>query len=174
MILIPYLVFWLNKIVVAIMVERLYPYMILLPTDRKQRVLGAIFGSNVPTDILKVSINQGISKKIYQRDLIKRFDYSNKTVIKHLKKLTELGILVEEAERIESGGRVVWVKYYLLTDLGKWFALLLTKEDTLSRDEQVEIISSIFQYYARWMKKLSEKLGVKKEVLRDIFIKEIE
>jgi DNA-binding MarR family transcriptional regulator len=160
--------------VVAIMVERLYPYMILLPTDRKQRVLGAIFGSNVPTDILKVSINQGISEKIYQRDLIKRFDYSNKTVIKHLKKLTELGILAEEAERIESGGRVVWVKYYLLTDLGKWFALLLTKEDTLSRDEQVEIICSAFQYYARWMKELSEKLGVKKEVLRDIFIKEIE
>ncbi len=153
--------------------ERLYPYMIFLPIKRKQKVLQAIFGSKVPIDILKFSINQGISEKIYQKDLINKFSYSNKTIIKHLKVLTDLGIVQEEMEKTESGGRLVWVKYYLLSILGKWFALLLTKEEALPKDEKVEIICTIFQFYIRWMKELSEKLGINKGVLDNIFTKEM-
>jgi hypothetical protein len=153
--------------------ERLYPYMIFLPIKRKQKVLQAIFGSKVPIDILKFSINQGISEKIYQKDLIKQFDYSNKTIIKHLKELTSLGIVQEEMEKTESGGRLVWVKYYLLSNLGKWFALLLTNEEALPKDEKIEIICSIFQSYLKWMTELSKKLGINKSVLDNIFTKEI-
>ena len=156
------------------MSEKLYPYVVFLPTRRKQKVLRAIFGSNVPVDILNFSISQGVSEKIYQRDLIESLNYSNKTVIGHLKLLTDLGILKEDMEKTESGGRTVWVKYYLLSDLGRWFALLLTKEDALSRDEKVEIIRSVFRSYIRWIRGLSEKLGVKREVLQEIFVKEME
>ncbi len=77
-------------------------------------------------------------------------------------------------EKTESGGRTVWMKYYLLSDLGRWFALLLTEEDALSRDETIEIIRSIFRSYIGWIKELSEKLDVKTEVLQEIFVKEME
>lgn len=156
------------------MSEKLYPYVVFLPTRRKQKVLRAIFGSNVPVAILNFSISQGISEKIYQKDLIESLNYSNKTLIGHLKSLTDLGILTDGLEKTESGGRTVWVKYYLLSDLGRWFALLLTKEDALSRDEKVEIIRSVFRSYIRWMRGLSEKLGVEREVLQEIFVKEME
>jgi hypothetical protein len=156
------------------MSERLYPYIVFLPAKRKQKVLRAIFGSNVPIDILMFSINQGISQKIYQKNLIKSLKYSNKTVIEHLKELTSSGILDEDMEKTESDGRTVWVKYYMLSDLGKWLALLLKSEKAMSRDEKVDLIRSIFKAYVRWVKKLSEQLGIEKEVLQEIFAKEME
>jgi len=155
------------------MSERLYPYIVFLPIERKQKVLQAIFGSMIPIDILKFSINQGISKKIYQKDLIKSMDYSNKTIIEYLKRLTDLGVLEEHMEKTESLGRTVWVKYYVFSDLGRWFALLLAKEEALSREEKAEILSSVFRSYAKWLKEFAEKLGVKKEDLREIFTKEM-
>jgi len=155
------------------MSEKLYPYVIFLPVRKKERVLRATLGSNVPIDILSFSINQGISKKIYQKDLIENLNYSNKTMIEYLKTLTDLEILREGMEKVKSDGRTVWVKHYFLTDLGKWFALLLAKEDALSRDEKFEIIQSALRSYVKWLRELSEKLDVKKEVLEEIFREEM-
>ena len=155
------------------MSETLYPYIVFLPAKRKQKVLRAIFGSKVPIDILKFSIDQGISEKIYQKNLIESLSYSNKTVIIHLKTMTDLGILKENMEKIESDSRIVWMKYYVLSDLGKWFALLLARENALSRDEKAEIVRSVFRSYVKWVKELSEKLHVNKEILREIFLKEM-
>jgi len=153
--------------------EPFFPYVIFLPVKRKQKVLRAIFGSKVPIDILNFSIDQGISQKICQKNLIESLTHSNKTVINHLKIMTDLGILKENMEKTESDGRIVWMKYYILTDLGKWFALLLTREGTLSRDEKAEIVRSVFRSYIKWVKELSEKLHVSKEILREIFLKEM-
>jgi len=154
--------------------ESFYPYVVFLPAKKKQKVLRAIFGSKVPIDILTFSINQGISGKIYQKSLIESLSYSNKTVIDHLKALTDLEILKEYMEKTETAdGRTVWVKYYVLSDLGKWFALLLAKEDALSNEEKAEIVRSVFRSYIQWVRKISEKLGVKKESLQEIFMKEM-
>jgi len=154
--------------------EKLYPYIIFLPARKKQNVLRAIFGSKVPVDILGFSIRQGISLKIYQKDLIDAFNYSNKTIIEHLKALADLGILKEGTERIESEGRIVWVKYYVLSDLGKWFALLLAKEDALSKDEKAKILHSAFKSYIEWIRQFSEKIGIDRSVLEEIFRKEMQ
>lgn len=156
------------------MSEAVHPYIVFLPAGRKQKVLRAIFGSKVPIDILKFSINRGISKKIYQKDLIENLSYSNKTLIEHLKRLTDLGVMEESMEKMESMGRTVWVKCYVLSDLGRWFALLLAKEDALSRDEKVDIIRSVFRSYVRWVRELTEKLDVKREILQEIFENEME
>ena len=155
------------------MSKQVHPYIIFLPTKMKQKVLRAIFGSTVPIDILNFSINQGISKKIYQKDLIESLNYSNKTLIEHLKSLTSLGILEESMEKRESAGRTVWAKCYVLSDLGRWFALLLAKEEALSRDEKVDIVRSVFRSYVRWVRELTEKLNVDKAVLEEIFKKEM-
>jgi predicted transcriptional regulator len=151
---------------------RLYPYVIFLPRDRKMRVLEAVFGSEVPVEILRFAIRRGIHEKIYQKELISSLNYSNKTIIDHLKALTELTILDEHVEKSESLGRTVWVKYYTLTDLGRWFALLLVEEESLSNEEKREIIVSAFRSYTRWVIELSERLGVGREELSRIFDEE--
>ena len=154
--------------------EELHPYVVFLPSEQKFRVLGAIFGSKASVDILKFSLGQGISAKIYQKDLVKRLSYSNKTVIENLKSLTKMGILREEMEKGEMNGRTVWVKSYQLSDSGKWFALLLAEDEDLSRTEKARILQTLFKVYVEWVKKLSEKLRVRRKTLEDIFVSVME
>ena len=148
----------------------LYPYVILLPKDRKRKVLRAIFGSSVPVEIINFAIEQGISEKIYQKDLIEKLGRSNKTVIDYLEKLTDLGILEEDMEKVEKESRKIWLKVYQLSDLGRWFALLLIDEKRLSKEERTEIVLSISKSYIKWMNKLYEKLGLDKHVLEELLV----
>jgi DNA-binding PadR family transcriptional regulator len=152
----------------------LHPYVVFLPSEQKIRVLSAIFGSKAAVDILKFSLGQGISKKIYQKELMKNLRYSNKTVIENLKSLTRLGIATEKMEKTETGDRVTWVKTYQLSDAGKWFALLLAEEKELSDREKVEIFQSLFRAYLRWARDLSQKLNMDKRSLGRIFKEEIQ
>ena len=151
----------------------LHPYVVFLPTEQKNKILCAIFGSKAAVDILRFSLGQGISNTIYQKDLVRKLAYSNKTIIGNLKSLTKLGVLSEYMEKIEKKGRIVWVKAYQLSDVGKWFALLLAEEKDLSRREKAEILQNIFKAYIRWVKNLSEKLHVNKKTLEKIFMEEM-
>jgi hypothetical protein len=153
--------------------EKIYPYVVFLPFEQKGRILGSTFGSKAAVDILKFSLTQGISSKIYQKDLIEKLHYSNKTIIENLKSLTKLGVLRENMEKSKKEGRIVWVKTYQLSDIGKWFALLLAEEKDLSEKEKAEILQNLFRTYIRWMKDLSQKLHVNKEALKKIFREEI-
>ncbi|MDH7478019.1 MAG: hypothetical protein QHH17_06540 [Candidatus Bathyarchaeota archaeon] len=153
--------------------SEIYPYVVFLPTKQKDKMLSAIFGSKAAVDILKYSIQQGISNKIYQKELIEKLSYSNKTIIEHLKTLTKLGVLEEKMEKTEKQKRTIWVKSYRLSDLGKWFALLLAEEKDLSEKEKAEILQNIFKIYIQWVKGLSEKLHVNKKTLEKIFKEEM-
>lgn len=149
--------------------EDSHPYVVFLPSEQKTRILSAIFGSKASVDVLKFSLNQGISAKIYQKDMVKRLSYSNKTVIENLKSLTKMGVLKEEMEKGENNGRTVWVKSYQLSDSGKWFALLLAEDKDLSRTEKAKILQTLFKSYVEWVKKLSKKLQISKKTLEDTF-----
>jgi len=153
--------------------ENLHPYVVFLPSEQKSKILSAIFGSKAAVDILKFSLNQGISNKIYQKDLVRKLAYSNKTIIETLKSLTNLEVLKEDMEKIKKEGRIVWVKAYQLSDLGKWFALLLAEEKDLSEKEKAEILQNLFRTYIKWTKDLSEKLHVNKKTLEKIFTEEM-
>lgn len=153
--------------------QKFHPYVVFLPSKQKHKILRAIFGSKAAVDILKFSICQGISNKIYQKDLIEKLSYSNKTVIEHLKSLTTLGVLEEHMEKTESENRIVWLKSYQLTDIGKWFVLLLAEEKELTKEEKAQILRNIFKAYIRWVKTLSEKLRLNKEELERIFNEEM-
>lgn len=155
------------------MKENLHPYVVFLPSEQKIRILSAIFGSKAAGDILESSLSQGISNKIYQKDLVTKLAYSNKTIIETLKSLTKLGVLKEEMEKENKRGRTVWVKAYQLSDSGKGFALLLAEEEDLSQREQAEILQNLFRSYVKWVKDLSEKLGLDKEKLKEIFTEEM-
>lgn len=152
---------------------KIYPYVIFLPRSSKYDVLRAIFGSQVPVDILRFALRRGVSEKIYQKDLIEDLGYSNKTIIEHLKALVNLGILSEHMEKKEVSGRSVWLKAYMLTDLGKWFALLLVEEESLPRETKIEIAFNVFRSYAKWISKLAESLGIDKGEFLRIFEEEI-
>jgi DNA-binding PadR family transcriptional regulator len=152
----------------------LHPYVVFLPSGEKTRILGGIFGSRAAVDVLRFSLSQGVSGKIYQKDLVSRLNYSNKTVIKNLKSLTRLGILNEEMEKLEKGKRTVWVKTYKLTDSGKWFALLLAEEKDMPEAEKADILQSLFRAYVRWVKGVSNTLHVDMQTLRRIFKEEME
>lgn len=76
-------------------------------------------------------------------------------------------------EKAKRDNRTVWVKAYQLSDAGKWFALLLAEEKELSEAEKAEILQNLFRAYVRWVKNLSEKLHVDKEVLRKSFMEEM-
>ena len=153
--------------------QKFHPYVVFLPSEQKSKILSAIFGSRAAVDILKFSLNQGISNKIYQKDLVKKLAYSNKTIIETLKSLTNLEVLREDMEKIKKDGRIVWVKAYQLSDLGKWFALLLAEEKDLSEKEKAEILQNLFRTYIKWAKDLSEKLHVNKKTLEKIFTEEM-
>ena len=83
------------------MKENLHPYVVFLPSEEKNKVLSAIFGSKASVALLRFSLDQGISKNIYQKDLVKKLNYSNKTIIENLKALTKLGVLDEDMEKNE-------------------------------------------------------------------------
>ena len=155
------------------MSEKLRPYVVFLPTVEKDRTLSAIFGSKAAVDLLRFSLKQGVSKNIYQKDLFKKLNFSNKTIIQNLKSLTKLGILNEDMEKNEREGRIIWVKTYQLTDAGKWFALLLAEEKELTEQEKAEILQSLFRTYVKMAKGLAEEIGIDKKSLEDIFSQEM-
>ena len=152
---------------------KVHPYVVFLPTQQKTKILSAIFGSRSAVDALKFSLSQGISNKIYQKDLMNELPYSNKTIIGNLKALTNLGVLMEEMEKTDKDGRIIWVKAYQLSDVGKWFALLLAEEKDLSEKEKGEILQNIFRVYIKWVKTLSQKLHINKKLLEKIFMEEM-
>jgi hypothetical protein len=158
---------------VNLVVEKLHPYVVFLPTDKKDKILSAIFGSKAGVDVLRFSLKQGVSRNIYQKDLVKKLNYSNKTIIENLKTLTTLGVLNESMEKNEKEGRIIWVKAYQLTNLGKWFALLLAEEKELPEKEKVEILQSLFQTYVNQVKRLAEEIGIDKKMLEKTFREEI-
>jgi hypothetical protein len=152
---------------------KLHPYVVFLPVEQKDKILSAIFGSKAGVDVLRFSLKQGIAKNIYQKDLVKRLNYSNKTIIANLKALTQLGVLTELMEKNEKEGRTIWVKAYQLTDLGRWFALLLAEEKELTEKEKSEILQSLFRTYMKLVKDLAEELNIEKENLEEIFREEM-
>jgi DNA-binding PadR family transcriptional regulator len=153
--------------------KNLHPYVVFLPSEQKTKILGAIFGSKASVDILKFSLAQGISSKIYQRDLVRELEYSNKTIIKNLKTLTGLGVVEEDMEKMDGKNRRIWVKTYRLTDSGRWFALLLAEERDLSETQKAEILQNLFRTYIRWVKDLSNQLKVNRIKLKKIFEEEM-
>jgi predicted ArsR family transcriptional regulator len=152
---------------------KLHPYVVFLPVEQKDKILSAIFGSKAGVDVLRFSLKQGIAKNIYQKDLVKQLNYSNKTIIANLKALTKLGVLTECMEKNEKEGRTIWVKTYQLTDLGRWFALLLAEESELTEHQKAEILQSLFRTYMKLVKDLAEELNIKKTKLKEIFQQEI-
>ena len=76
-------------------------------------------------------------------------------------------------EKNDKDGRITWIKTYQLTNLGKWFALLLAEEKELSEPEKAEILQSLFRTYVKQTKRLAEEIGIDKKKLEETFKEEM-
>ena len=78
--------------------EKLWPYVLPLPIDEgeQSKILFSLFKSKASIDIMKYMRVEGAT---YQRDMIKKLPYSNKTIIQHLETLVSANVLTEGMEK---------------------------------------------------------------------------
>ncbi len=126
--------------------QSVWPYVLPFPLDSEKRgLVWSIFQSRVGLKILgEVSVDQ----RTYQHDLIEKLPYSNKSIIKYLKKMMKAEILEEGMEISPERGRKVWIKWYKPTSLGKWLVLFLKPPSEVSPDLTRAVVEELFHLYA--------------------------
>ncbi len=126
--------------------ERVWPYVLPFPLDpEKRRLIWGILQSRVGLKILgKVSVDG----QTHQQDLIELLPYSNKSIIKYLKKMVKAKVLEEGMKPSTEKGRVVWIKWYRPTSLGRWLILFLKSPTEVTQDSAKTIIEELFRVYS--------------------------
>ena len=144
------------------------PYILPLPKDRaaQRRFYHWVFGSDTAVDVLRAA---SLERKIYQRDLIKDLEYSNKTIIKTLKRLVALDVLHESMEKIQLKGKAVWVKSYTPTNIGRWIVLLFLPLTKVKSEIVEETLEQLFKLYVKNAIQLCRMYNINVEILREVF-----
>ncbi|MDW8084784.1 MAG: hypothetical protein RMI45_00900 [Ignisphaera sp.] len=111
-----------------------WPFIVIMPVDASKRAkyMLTLFSSSTSLEILNLFKWNG---ELCQKEIILTLSHhSNKTVISTLKKLVELRILSESTKVIQHNNRVVRMKCYTLTEIGRWYNLLFRDPRTLDRE----------------------------------------
>lgn len=101
---------------------------------------------------LKILKSMKRDEKNYQSEIIKKLNFSNKTIINQLKKMVKMGILEEYEEKIVKEDVAYWVKWYKLTDVGKWLHYFLINEKEIDKKEFVKILNELTHFYSLGLK----------------------
>lgn len=126
--------------------DRVWPYVLPFPLDsEKRRLIWNVLQSRVGSKILE---EMNVDGQTYQHDLIEKLPYSNKSIIKYLKKMVKADILEQDMEVNTEKERTVWVKWYKSTSLGKWLILFLKPPTEVSPDVTKTIIEELFHLYS--------------------------
>jgi len=126
--------------------ERVWPYILPFPLDSSKReLIWAILQSRVGLKLLKEVV---VDEKTYQHNLIEKLPYSNKSVIKYLRKMVQATVLEQGMEGKVESGRTVWLKWYKPTSLGKWIILFLKPPKEISQDLTKSVIEELFHLYS--------------------------
>lgn len=143
--------------------ERLWPYVLPLPTDskRQHQILLSLFRSEVSIDIMR---SVPLEEAAYQRVMIKKLPYSNKTIIKWLKTLVSAGTLTEGMEK--SKDKRAWVKSYRLTPFGKWIKLLLIPPQQIPHERIESLIKELFGIYMKSAIRLCKRYKIDPEIFK--------
>ena len=149
-----------------IMVKRLckmgdkdvWHYILPFPLEsEKRRLIWSVLQSKVGKSLL---MNMALDGRTYQRDLISGTSYSNKSIIEYLKRMVSADILEEGMERVVTGKRKVRVKWYVPTNLGRWFILFLKPTEEIPPELVRKTIEEIFHVYASSIVEVSENFGI--------------
>ena len=82
--------------------------------------------------------------------------------------MVSAGILTQGMERIATGKRKVRVRWYIPTNLGRWFILFLKPTEEISPELVRKTIEEIFHVYASSIVEVSEDFGIDIDVFREI------
>ncbi len=143
------------------------PYILPLPKSREdqRKFYRWVFGSDTALDVLSEASLEG---KIYQKDLIQKLEYSNKTIIETLKKLVSLDVLEEGMEKALSNEKTVWVKWYKPTDVGRWIVLLFLPPKEVNPELVEKTLKQLFELYIRNAIQLCETYNIDAKVLKAV------
>lgn len=134
--------------------ERVWPYVLPFPLDPESRkLIWSILQSRVGLEILG-SIN--FESQTYHQDLIEKLPYSNKSIIKYLKKMVKAAIL-EQGMRVSTEKRSVWVKWYKPTNFGKWIILFLKSPKEVPLGVTKTAIEELFHLYSASIVEVCQK-----------------
>jgi len=123
-----------------------WPYVLPFPVDvKKRRLVWKILQSKVGMGILA---RLNVEKPTYQKELIKRLPYSNKSIIEYLKLMVSAKIVEQGMEKAKIRERNVWVKWYKPTKLGRWLILFLKSPREISEETLKETVEELFQIYS--------------------------
>jgi DNA-binding Lrp family transcriptional regulator len=138
--------------------ERVWPYVLPFPLEpEERRLIWSILQSRVGMSIL---MKLRVEGRTYQQDLIRGTPYSNKSIIKYLKRMVSAGIIEHGMEQISTEKRRVWVKWYTPKRLGRWFILFLNPPAEIPADLARKTIEELFQVYSSSIVEVCEKYGI--------------
>lgn len=150
--------------------NRVWPYVLPFPLEAtKRRLILSILQSKMGVNILT---RIGIDARTFQHDLIGRLGYSNKSIIKYLKKMVDASILEEGMERVAEKGKATWMKWYTPTSLGKWVILFLTPPEEIRPELAKQIIEELFRLYSSSVVEVCEKYGFTVDSFQQVFDEE--
>lgn len=126
--------------------NNVWHYILPFPLENeKRKLIWSVLQSKVgKTLLMKMKLNE----RTYQRDLIKKTSYSNKSIIEYLKRMVSADILDQGMEQITKGKRKIRIKWYVPTKLGRWFILFLKPTEEIPPEIVKTIIEEIFHVYA--------------------------
>ena len=154
--------------------KRVWPYVLPFPVDVKQRrLIWRILQSKVGTGILS---KLKVEEPTYQKELMGKLPYSNKSIIEYLKLMASAGILEQGMKRVKAERKTVWIKFYKPTRLGKWLILFLKSPEEVSKETVKETIEELFQIYSTNIVEVCQRYGLDIEyfhqVLNEKFLEE--
>ncbi|MGD9131268.1 MAG: hypothetical protein PVH73_06815 [Candidatus Bathyarchaeota archaeon] len=146
--------------------EQIWHYILPFPLEtEKRRLIWSILQSKVGKSLL---MNMDVEGRTYQKDIINGTSYSNKSIIEYLKRMVSAGILEEGMEQVVTGKRKVRVKWYVPTNLGRWFILFLKPTEEIPSEIVQKTIEQIFRVYAFSIVEVCENFGIDIDVFRNI------
>jgi hypothetical protein len=141
-------------------------YVLPFPLDsEKRKLIWSILQSKVGKSLL---MNIKLDGRTYQRDFIKDTQYSNKSIIEYLKRMVSANILEQGMEQVSAGKRKIRVKWYVPTQLGRWFILFLKPTEEISPEMLRKTVEEIFHVYASSIVEVCENFGIDITTFRDI------
>ena len=141
-------------------------YILPFPLEAEKRsLIWSVLQSKVGKSLL---MKMALEGRTYQKDLINETSYSNKSIIEYLKRMVSAGILEQGMERVATGKRKVRVRWYVPTNLGRWFILFLKPTEEIPPELARKTIEEIFHVYASSLVELCEDFGIDIQVFSEI------
>jgi len=146
--------------------KNVWPYVLPFPVDIKQRrLVWKILQSKVGMGILA---RLNVEKPTYQKELIRKLPYSNKSIIEYLKLMVSAGIVEHGMEKVRIKKKNVWVKWYKPTKFGKWLILFLKSPQEISRETVKETVEELFQIYSANIVEFCQKYNLNMEYFHQV------